>query len=342
MTPVMEKVDRILIRFGYDKPTRLGFFLFLGWSSLVGRPEETHDNIIKRLNLYPHCDINNEYRGLLEQIDFARVHNIYDELVWRLDTDITARNISNIEGVELSEFNFKNYHLLDDDDQKIVKLGDSEYLFSEAMRQFGLVMEAAEFGPVQAFKSGMCLANIRCQYDVEASRWSVAHIRKKLPLIFHAADFISYNPDAYGEGYLATQIPLQVFLNGTPSEFGQLCWYYQSWILFKDQLPIPGVEAMPIYDFMNWCYDRAKAFFQAFYDKIIEVTATYENTSLFPAFKSDVDERPLIIKALNEHYGDFDADRTTSDPIVRALIIFGYFCSLCETTVAQAGLRPIQ
>lgn len=342
MTPVMTKINKMLIRFGYDKTTRLGFFVFLGYTSLVGRGDEKQDDLVKRLNLFPHCDINAEYRELLEKIDFDRAHKIYDELVWRLDTDLKVRNISNIEGIELHEFNFNNHKILLDDENRIKKLGDSEYFYVEAMRQLGLIMEDADYDAVKAFKSGMCLTNVRLQYDVDAGRWSMKHLRQALPLILYAADFLANDPDAYGEGYLATQIPLQVLLSGTPSQFGQVCWYYQSWVLYKDQSPIPGIETMPLPDFMNWCFDRGKAFLQAFPDKILEAAAAYSNTAIFPIFRSDVDERPLIVAAINEHYGDFDDSHPSSEHIIRALIMFGYFCSLCETTVNQAGTRSIQ
>ena len=81
MTPIMEKIDKHTQRFNYRAAERIGFFLFLGWGSLTGRSGDTQETMSARMQMFPPCNINTEYRDLLEKIDFLRIHRVYDELV---------------------------------------------------------------------------------------------------------------------------------------------------------------------------------------------------------------------------------------------------------------------
>ena len=336
MTPIMEKIDKHTQRFNYRAAERIGFFLFLGWGSLTGRSGDTQETMSARMQMFPPCNINTEYRDLLEKIDFLRIHRVYDELVWRYGFDITPRILNNVQ-----EFNFINHQIIDETEERAEKLWQAERIFSRAMKLFGEEMIKVGYGPNEAYKCGICLANIRFQYDVEASQKSMTALRRHLPLIWGSADLISHQPDSFSDGYLDIQIPLQIFLSGTEPHFGQMVWYYQSWILFKDQKPIHEVTSMSDAMFMDWCRRRADDFYQAFHPKILETAESSQLPFTFPVLDGDFDEKHTVLTSIEEHFGKPEKSSNRSKVLSRALIIYAYFCCLCETALHHAGKRPI-
>ena len=336
MTPIMDKIDKHLQRFDYSTAERIGFFLFLGWGSLTGRSGDTQETISARMQMYPSCDINAEYRDLLDKINVFRIHKVYDELVWRYGFEITPRIFNNVQ-----EFNFINHKIIDNTEERAEKIWQAERMFSKAMRIFGEEMIKFGYGSTEAYKCGMCLANIRFQYDVEASHKSITALRRYLPLIWASADHISHKPNSFSDEYLDIQIPLQTFLFGAEHHFGQMAWNYQSWILFKNQKPLQEVNSMSETNFMDWCKLRAVNFYQAFYSEILETAESSQLPYTFLVLKSDFDEKHTLSNIIKNYFGKPESSGKRSEAISRSLIIYAYFCCLCETALYDAGKRPI-
>ena len=164
-----------------------------------------------------------------------------------------------------------------------------------------------------------------------------------LPLIFDAANGITKQKKVSWSGHLKIQIPLQQFLLGLPHDLGETIWAYQSWVFFENGLPRSGIENLDIYPFMSECKTKIIKFYQNYPAKCQELATKNNHWSTFPHLQQDSDERKSILALINQSLGyDVPSRNYAEECTLKGLIIFGYFCSLCETILFQKGETKLQ
>lgn len=228
------RISKLLARFGYDRETQFGFSYFLGLTALTSRNGEDREDLQRRLLRLPAVDINHEYEKLLGSLRDNMLHRIFDELVWRFQGDFDVRSVS-IAGSDkaISEYNFCNNAIIFPDDRRVEKLKDAEQVFGKAMREFGREFLDKDYDDILAFKTGVCAANLRAQFDTKTTAAAATHMNSRLPLIFSAANRFTIQENLSWAGHENIQIPLQEFLSGFPHELGSLIWTFQSFVLFE-------------------------------------------------------------------------------------------------------------
>ena len=331
-----DAIPELLERFNYSNKVILGYCYFLGLSAQSGKKGEEIEDIHARLARLPYVDINREYEELLGPLQDFSLHTIFDELVWRFNGKIEVREIQipNSERT-VSEYSFKNHGVLFTDDRTVNTLNDSEEIFTKAMERFGHQFEEKKYDATKTFKTGVCAANIRAQADAKATGLAGGFFDRYLPLIFSAANLISRENISWS-GHLKIKIPLQQFLGGLNYDLGELIWAFQSSIFFKNQKPRDHIEHLEMFDFMAECKSKVLEFYHRYPAKCRELAIQKNHWSVFPHLQSEVDEREAILNSIGQSLGyHYPTENLASECILKALIIFGYFCSLCETIIFQ-------
>ncbi|MDB9924066.1 hypothetical protein OAC90_01145 [Planktomarina sp.] len=339
-----DDIPDLLARFDYSKQTILGFCYFLGCSAQAGKKGEITEDIHARLARLPSVDPNREFEELLGPLNDWILNNTYDELIWRFNGSIEARKIQTAEmAFPVFVYNFKNHGIICDDDSKVARLHDSEKFFTKAMGILGDQLFEKEYDATKSFKTGFCAANLRAQADAMTTARAGAFFDSFLPLIFAAANGITKQKKLSWSGHLKIQIPLQQFLLGLPHDLGETIWAYQSSIFFKDGLPRAGIEDLEINPFMIECKAKVIEFYQKHPAKCQELASANNHWSTFPHLQKDSDERESILTLINQSLGyDVPSQSYAEECTLKGLIIFGYFCSLCETILFQEGEKKLQ
>ena len=332
------KIESLLTRFGYSEEINLGFAYFLGLCVTAMKKGEDKQTAFKRLARLPDVDVNSEYEELLGPLRDSVLNDTFDELVWRFNGEFESRKVQ-IEKMLRPVFiyKFQNNGMILKDDQKVQNLFDAEIIFSQGMKVIGQELRENNYNPIQSYKAGLCSANLRAQADYKTTALAGSFFDAYLPLIFGAANSYTLNPDLSWEGHLDIQIPLQRFLTGLKYELGLQIWSFQSYLLFSKAEPRYDILELGIEEFMSECKATLLNFHSQYPEKCMELALARDHWEIFPALSDDYDERQLILTAIKEHLGFADGDLAYKDILtLKSLIIFGYFCSLCETLVLQS------
>jgi len=332
-----EDISDLLRRFEYEESVVIGFCYFLGATALAGKKGETTGDVEKRLTRLPKVDINGEYETLLGPLRDVVLNRTFDELVWRFHGNFQVREIRITENSRpIMTYEITNNGMIFEDDRKVENLKNAEDIFSRAMHKIGQELVNNSYDPTKAFKTGVCAANLRAQSDYKATAHAGAHFDEFLPLIFSAANRFTKQENLSWSGHVDIQVPLQQLLSGLPSELGQLIWDYQSYVLFKDGALRPEIEQLEIMPFMDECKAMVLRFFRSNPEYCNHIASKKDYRRNFPHLSKDFDERPIILKSIKDAFGyDNQLTRFSDQTTLKALIIFGYFCSLCETIIFE-------
>ncbi len=337
------KVPTLLRRFEYSESAVLGFSYFLGKSALVAKEGETSiDDVQERLAQLPHVDVDAEIESLIGPLDDRELNQVFDELVWRFQGEFEPRSIKVTETSDpIYVFEFRNHGRIFSDDRKVDNLGSAEEVFSKAMYLFGRQFLENDYDPGKCFKTGLCHANLKVVADTHTTYISLRHLEKFLPLIFGAAHRIARKPFVDWGGHLDVQVPLQVFLTGTNPELGEMIWAYQSRVFYKEKKLRPGINELDVLDFMKECKETLIRFYSEHPSRCIDLASQRYHWSAFPPLKQGSDERGLILEVLQQTlgYNNIELRNHSYQSTLKALLIFGYYCSLCETILTRDLLR---
>ena len=132
-------------------------------------------------------------------------------------------------------------------------------------------------------------------------------------------------------------IPLQEFLSGFPHELGRLIWSFQSFVLFEDGVAKTWINEVNTIEFMTECRSMVVKYFQINFERCRSIAAKKLHWSIFPHLSAEHDEKPAILAAIKDGFGYDEQVSTVADKAsFKALIIFAYFCSLCETILFES------
>lgn len=338
-----DDISDLLLRFDYSKPVILGFSYFLGLSALAGKTGESVEDVKYRISRLPSVDINLEYEELLGPLRDGILNGTYDELVWRFNGNINVREIKVTETANpIFVYNFRNHKIISEDERKVSKLHDAETIFARAMSILGQQFHDQNYDATKSFKAGVCAANLRAQADHKATANSAAYLDRYLPLIFGAANTITKFEGISWSKHLDAQIPLQHFLAGFPHELGEIIWAFQSSIFFRKGVERSDINEMDTLTFMKECKEKAIEFYNIHPSACSKIANKKNHWTMFPHFKSDFDERELVLECLDHILGYKSPSKSFAEHTTfKGLIIFSYFCCLCETIILQEREKPL-
>ena len=325
-------VPEFLNGFEYSKEVVLGFSYILGVVAMTQRGNEKPMDIIMRSTHYPYVDINYEYEELLGPLRDGIINKVFDELIWRSKASIDVREIK-IEGMQSAVYVYQieNHQLIEESDRQVQNLYNAENIFTQAMEKIGREVDRVGHSFEDAYRAGICAANLRAQSDIKASGQVAKACRSSMPLIMKAC-ISSIDHDMPWDGYLKIQIPLRVFIDHLPDAMAEMIWSYQSFVLFSKQTVKAGIEELDTDSFMKECREMAFVFFDANHENCKYIALQKQHWRTFPHISKEFDEKPLILETIKNTMGySIDSKGLANQSTLKALIIFGYFCAICET-----------
>ena len=343
MISKIEHLENLLNQFGYDQNSKCGFLFFMGGSMLTMSSENEMEDLRTAQNQLAQFDINKEYEELLGPLNDIYIQKLFEEFVWRLDAAIETRKVT-VPGTDItvSEFIFKNNHLLKSDDSKVEKLFDAEICLNALFEGVGNELLSQNYDLTKSYKAGMCFFNLKAQVDVKCTTQLIKMIRHILTPTLSSIEEISRSPTPLFDGYTNIQLALIALISPLDEEFSQILWAFQSYVFYKNQEEIPGVSNLPIEEFTEHCRSCAVHFYNVNAEAIVHIANKQAHMSMFPSFQNESDERTSIKSAMQNTFGNPEKNTHHSDINLKALTIFSYFNVICETILSSPEKVTIQ
>lgn len=338
----IQKLEGLFDRFGFSEEYKLGFAFFLGGSILVGKPQETVQHMQAVQKILPSVDINAEFEEILGPLRDQWIQKYFEELVWRSASDLTPRQIHHPSlSAPVSEFKFENHYLLASDDQKIEKMGSNSRAIRRVFEGVGSELKSNHYSFEKSFKAGICFFNLKLHIDTDSVIGIIKLIRYCFDPLTSSIEVCARSLDYSVEHYLNIQIPLLHVLQSMDGEFARVAWAYQSWVLFRGGAEITDSETVPIFEFAARCQRAAIGFIREHLDAIVLTAQKDLHESSFPWVLPGVDNRQEMIEKIHDLWGYPISDTNPDDTTSRAVMIYAYFCAMCETAHHAAMRRSM-
>ena len=338
-------LGKLLERFRFSEQEQNGFMFFLGGSILVSRSESDIERLQIAREQITKFDINEEYEELLGPLRDIHIQHFFEEFVWRMGTELQPRKVK-VEGldIEVSEFEFKNYQYLEEADTKIETYFQREYYLNKMLIGIGEELTSNGYDLRNSFKAGVCFFNLKAQTDANCTFKLTQEINNALTPIADFITMVARSTTDVFDGYLDIQIALYTAIRGQSEEFSKTLWGFQSYIFFEDQEEIPGIHAMDINEFKNHCREKVIRFLSSVDpEPLLKIAAKQEHISMFPPIKSSIDERESFDAAFQDAFGHINqTSNYQSDMNAKSLLIYSYFCVICETVLMQYENKTLQ
>ena len=330
----INKLDRLLDRFGFSNDFKRGFAFYLGGALLVGLRDQTMNDILKAQRQLAIFDINEEYEELLGRLRDGIIQRHFEEFVWRTGADIQPRQIMlpNMSR-PVSEFSFKNYNLIGQDDECVHSMADASTTLRRLFEGVGNEMRQSGYDLLRSYKAGMCFFRIKAQVDTGATQQIIRLVSSMFPPIPKAIELVARELNYAFDDYTDIQVALLHFIQPLDEEFARLVWAFQSWVFYKDGIELKEVPSLEMGDFMLTCREAALRFLQQNYGPVYLVAQKVVHNAMFPVLNPRHDDRQAIIEGVHAAWGYPLLDTKSDLLTTKALFVYAYFCSMCETTI---------
>lgn len=343
MTQKLNDIDELLERFGYSQELRHGLLFFIGGNMLFHPQNRAPGEVQCALDQLSKFDINEEFEVLLGPLRDLYIQKHLEEFIWRIDADIEPRKIvfptsvPDADAIVVSEFNFKNYRLLNESSQKVRKLFDVERYLHSLFEGIGRELTSHQYDLSQSFKSGMCFFNLKAQVDAECALQIINLISERLPPTLGIAHMKAKSTEVLFEGCSDIQMAIICFVSKLDRQFSETLWAYQSYVFYNDGKEIRGVSDMSETDFLRHCRSRALLFYNNNAPALLYIANKQIHWNTVPILEGEFDEGKAIKKAIQNGWSYPVENSRSSDINLKCVTIFAFFCSVCETVLLNSG-----
>lgn len=338
-------LESLLNRFKFNDNLKKGFMFFVGGSILL----PTYENEIELLQIasrqISEFDINEEFEEILGPLRDIVIQSFFEEYIWRLDVKIETKKIK-VPGTntEVSEFKFKNHKKLSETETKIQKFFEKEVFLNQLLECVGKELSLQGYNLTKSFEAGNCFFNLKAQSDRNCTTQLLYTINHNLTPILDWILMVARSANSVSsDKYLDIQIALTGMIHGQDKKFIELFWSFQSCIFYFEQKEIVGIPNLSIDEFHIHCREKA-IYFMSITDTrhIHNVAIKRIHDENFPSLVSGVDEKQLFDSVFNDIFGESKNNDYHGNVHLKSLIIYSFFCVICETILSNNSEISLQ
>jgi hypothetical protein len=281
----------------------------------------------------PH-DINEVSDDILGRMYDGQITTVIEEFFYRTEIEIPMREIR-VKDIVMYLLKPKNHGLLPEVDfeETAHELREVSKIYYAMTEEIGCHLTASDYTYEEAYFAGICFFSSWAHIDMKAVAAMLQVLFGSAPPVLQFVFSLPSIPGVQPSGWLPTQIALWGFVNGLDEHFMQVAWPYQSWMLYRDQQPIQGVEEMSPSVFLDHCYEASRPFLTLYGSQVREVSRLGIGPENVPAWIGSGSEKASLAESVMSVSG-YNLDDEELPVIerkqVNACIIFVLFCSLCR------------
>jgi hypothetical protein len=278
----------------------------------------------------PH-DINAVGDGIVRRMQFESIKEVIEEYLYIIDVDTPTWKIQ-VESITASLIEPVDHNLLPKFDNSTRTMSEVSNTYFAMIETIGDRLKSSKYDYGEAYLAGICFFSYLAQFDQTSTGYILDELKYSPPSIkfFFSLPIV---PDTQPSEWLPTQIALWGFVAGIDQRFIKIFWPYQSWLLYDDGNPLPGVEDLAPRLFYDHCYEISGRFLTARREQIREVSKLDIGPNEVPAWSGNATERLDCFRIIEDNWG-YDPSAATTTEIERmqinACIIFILFCSICR------------
>ena len=284
-------------------------------------------------------DINEVKDDILGRMYDGLIRRVLEEFFYKLKIEIPMRDIK-IENNVYYLCTPTDYRILPKIDLAQGEMREISRIYFAAIEEIGAILGKSEYSHAEAYLAGICFFSSWWYIDKNALGFITQSLLQLSPPALKFFLELPSMKDATPIGWLPTQIALWGFVTGLDDGFMRVAWPYQSWMLYKTQNPIPGIEDLNPSEFFSHCYEISKIFASKNISQIGQVADLEVGPDDVPEFTGTGSEREEIFALIERVWGYDPANDGLSvieQKQVNGCIIFILFCSLCRAY--RAGHR---
>ncbi len=214
------------------------------------------------------------------------------------------------------------------------KMGDAVSLYQAFFKALGQSTFKRECSLLDAFRCGVFQSQLHGRLDVHGTRQIAEAIAVRMPLLYRRAfsAVTSSNLD-YFNGLENDQIVLAGLVQEMSEDYGRQFWGFQSGLFFYDGKKISAAENLSLRDWHRWVQTWAQAFFTAYTNQILPLSASGLALSNVPSWDGDVLNFDECDKFIDEGWA-LSADRMFSaveELEYRGLLVHTVYSSLTSS-----------
>ena len=316
-----------------------GALFTLGATLMRSGPDDAQEDITRGFQWVMPGDLTAVGEEIFGRMYEGPLKEVVEEFSYRMGWEIPVRDIR-IGEVVLHVFNPKNHGIFPEIDVNDYSMADFSRLYFMVVEEFGRRLSKSEYTDAEAYIAGISFFHMQAGIDIQATGYVVQMLYLSAPPALRFIFALPRVAGAKAAGWLPTQMALWGFVTGLDDEFMGVAWPYQSWVLFKDKKPIPGVEDLNPSEFFSHCYEITKIFASRNVSQIGQVAELEVGPDDVPEFTGTGSEREEIFALIERVWGYGPANDELSaieQKQVNGCIIFILFCSLCRAY--RAGYR---
>lgn len=306
-----------------------GLFFMLGGVLLHIRPGDPPEGIPRPLQwVLPH-DMNAVSEDILSRMHDGQIAHVIEEFFYRMNVEIPLREIR-IKDYVTQLFKPADHGLLPRIDPRVAGMCPLSRLYFAMLEEIGRRLKPSHYSDAEAYLAGICFFSSWAQIDIKATGAILRSLDRSAPPVSKFFFALPRLPGAPPLGWLPTQMAFWGLIAGLDERCTQVAWPYQSWILFRDGDPRPGVEDLTPTDFFDHCKEISISFFAENKRQIRQIARIGVEIDEVPAWSEAMSQSDVFM--FIENRWDYNpADESLSEierKQVNACIIFTLFCSL--------------
>jgi hypothetical protein len=227
-----------------------GALFLLGGVLMKANADEPIEKLQAAMQWVVPQDINAVSEDILGRMYDGLIGQIVEEFLFKIGSDVPMRKIQ-IDSYSTQLCTPADHGVLASVNYPADSMQQISKIYFSMAEEIGVQLKKSAYSYAESFQAGICFFNSWLQIDVKATAHIINLLSSLAPpalmLCFSAPKIRGLNPSEW----LPTQVALWGVVTGLDETFMHYAWPYQSWILYKDQQPIPGVEDLSPIDFFS-------------------------------------------------------------------------------------------
>jgi hypothetical protein len=328
----LEDLVRAILSCRVSEDFAQGVLFLLGGTLMRTGPGVSQADVVRSLQWVAPHDINEVADDIFGRMYDGKIQRVLEELFYKLDIKISLRDIR-VGEVSVRLFTPADHGLLASPKLAKMEMSGVSGLYFPATEQIGRILRESEYSEEEAYLAGICFFSMWAKTDTKATSGGLHELAQWAPPILKFFLLVPLIKVTNLTGWLPVQFTLWGFFSGVRHDFAQIMWAYQSWVLFKDQNPIMGVEDLSDDAFFTHCYQIAKKFVALNAVGIRLISSLEVGPDDVPLFRGSANERAAIYGIVKRVWG-YSVDDPRLPHIeklqVKACLVFLIFCSICR------------
>ena len=296
-------VDR-LIDLGFDRERVFGLFVLVGLYAGAPNTEEKIEELFADLNLSLPIDRSQKMAEIIGHlfIGFGRELN---EFCFRSGFPFDFRDIKIPNANKVSHIvKLQDEGLLSNKVNSLNTSLDANRLYDSFLLALGKNVLREEVSLLQAFQCGIFQIQLHGISDPNGTREIAEVLQMGLPIFFNGC----FMPLVRGKidyflNLFPIQVPIFTLSQAVEPDYGRQWWGFQSYLFYRDQEPLEGIDKMTCKEWHRWVIKNAQIFSLEHSSRLLPLSRSEVDLTNLPTWDGTIKSFEICDQYIEKNWG---------------------------------------